>query len=54
MELSREFVERLSKIFFNEDMNNNQIENRLSDIYLNKEISDNVINDDLRKNTKKM
>jgi len=45
MQLSREFTKRLSEIFFNEDMNGDQMENRLSEIFLNKEMSNNLIND---------
>ena len=45
MELSREFVKRLSEIFFNEESDGAQIENRLSEILLNKEIGSNLLNE---------
>jgi len=51
MELSRSFVERLSEIFFNEEMNEEPLENRLSEIFLNEDISSNITEDkDLTKN----
>ncbi len=50
MELSRDFVKRLSEIFFNEEINSEQMENKLSEIFLNKEMSNNLIKDnDLKK-----
>jgi len=45
MELSKNFVERLSEIFFYEEKNGEQMEDRLSDILLNNEIGSNIIND---------
>ena len=45
MELSREFVERLSQIFFNEEINGEQIEGRLSEIFLNEEMGNNLMKD---------
>ena len=45
MELSREFVERLSEILFNEEMNGDQMEGRLSEIFFNKEMMDNIPHD---------
>jgi len=45
MELSREFVIRLSDIFFNEESDGAQIETRLSEILLNKEMGNNLLND---------
>ena len=44
MELSREFVKRLSEIFFNEESDGAQIENKLSEILLNEEIGNNLLN----------
>jgi len=45
MKLSRDFVEKLSEIFFNEEMNGEQMEGRLSEIFFNDEMSNNLIND---------
>ena len=45
MQLSREFTKRLSEIFFNEEMNGEQMEDRLSEIFLNEEMSNNLIKD---------
>ena len=45
MELSREFVERLSQIFFNEELNGEQMEGRLSEIFLNEEMGTNLMKD---------
>lgn len=45
MELSRDFVKRLSEIFFNEEINGEQMENKLSEIFLNEEMSNNLIKD---------
>jgi len=51
MELSRGFVERLSEIFFNEEMNGEPLENKFSEIFLNEDMSNNIIKDeDLTKN----
>ena len=50
MELSREFVKRLSEIFFNEESDGIQMENKLSEIFLNNEIGNNFIKEnDLKK-----
>jgi len=45
MKLSREFVERLSEILFNEGMNGDQMEGRLSEIFFNEEMMDNIPHD---------
>jgi hypothetical protein len=45
MELSREFVERLSEILFNEEMNGSQMEGRLSEIFFNEKMMDNIPHD---------
>ena len=45
MQLSKEFTKRLSEIFFNEEMNGEQMENRLSEIFLNKDMNKNLLND---------
>ena len=42
MELGREFVERLSEILFNEEMNGDRMEGRISEIFFNKEMMDNI------------
>jgi len=42
MELSKDFVERLSQIFFNEEKDENQNEASLSKIFFNKEMIDNI------------
>ncbi len=43
MELGRDFVEKLSEIFFNEEMNGEQMENRFSEIFFNDEMNSNLI-----------
>jgi len=43
MQLSREFTKRLSEIFFNDEMNGDQMENRLSEIFFNEDMSSNLI-----------
>lgn len=45
MELSREFVERLSEILFNEEMNGDPMEGRLSEIFFNEEMMNNIPHD---------
>jgi len=45
MELSKDFVERLSEIFFNGETDGGQRERRLSKIFFNKEMMDNMPHD---------